>query len=99
VPWEQLLGPLGALAATLVAVAVLWKNHLESDTQRSRDKDAAIDYERAARKAAEDRLEAFREQMKASTDVLERAVELNERILARPSRGGPPREVDPGSRR
>jgi hypothetical protein len=93
-PLEQLLGPLGALAAALIAVGVLWKNHLDSDAQRSRDQAAALDYERLARKAAEDRLEAFREQMKASADVLERAVELNERILARPSRGGSSGEVD-----
>jgi hypothetical protein len=94
VPWEQLLGPLGALAAALIAVGVLWKNHLDSDAQRSRDKDAALDYERVARKAAEDRLEAFREQIKASVDVAERSLALAERIIARPSRGGSPREMD-----
>lgn len=66
--------------AALVALA---KDHRDSDTRRGRDYDDTIAYERARVVAANERLDAFRETMKANLDVLERSVAIAEKLLGR----------------
>lgn len=80
-PFEQILGPLGALVLAIAGIVALAKDHRDSDTRRRIDYEDTITYEREARKAAEARLDTLRETMKASTDVTERAVSVAERLL------------------
>jgi hypothetical protein len=79
---NQIIGPFGALVIAVILLSILGRNHLANDRTTIADKDETIRWGRARITESETRLDAFRETMRANTDVLERSVALNEKLVA-----------------
>lgn len=99
-PWDQILGPYGALFLAVTSGVILARQHRKDDAEKAAlvaaalaTRNADVEYERAQREKAEARLDVLGEALKDATHVMERSVAVTESAVAlvtgqRTARGG-----------
>lgn len=81
VPFDQLVGPFGALILAASAAGALWVQHQRDDKQADVEHAEILAYERARTAAAEAQLRDLGTTLKKATDVMDKSVTLTTKLL------------------